>query len=804
MRHYHRIAGGRYALLLLLCICTLHDAQVQSHVHLDAPALSRLLLNEATLPGDGLSARTYAADKILSQDLHELAVREVFEFADWDAARRFVRTLVPTGTSEGVVLSLMSWLRKVTFPREARTVADGLNFAERTSLSTPSCSPRGSGGSTLDGPCFQQSDISESSGRALSSAVSEAAAAAAVAGRPRSEREKKLREFLFQDYDMETHPSNNVVQIGINFFKITELDLRSSILRLPVWFRLQWVDSRLKYNASLWGVNQLFVHADSNSLEDTKVWVPDIEMYNTEEGIGTSLAWKQAALYPDGSLFWSRPGVIKPLCKFKGLGRFPLDELACVIEFGAWALDKGAQDLVLRTVDGGYTFSGKDEDDAKVKSTSETSGSTYQIYTIKSVSAKRKEVFYDCCIHPFVNILYTVQIQRGAAFYVMKLIVPQIAMAALSVITYFMDAAIGERLGFGITLVLAVIATDIVATDFMPVCDEVLLMNYVNWSSLLFCIIALFESGVVLSIYYLELLDFQQVLPRCLRRKSFRTKDTQLGEMLAGMTSALRRLSSENPILRRMSTGGVSVVPQEQATDGSEPPPLGFGVAVSEPASPLYDAKSPFYADPLSPRARSASEDGVIPFPPSPLSSCRPPPSSSGEGDAVRDRSTSNVTLQTFRKALEKNGAGHRQGIRLRTQLYREAFYILDDDFSGKLEKKEVDDFGRYMLADDWTPDLLDEFMRHADLDHSGGLSFAEFCRFCEGSILSTDESKEVEYVSEMVKGFMSLTSTRREMVKQKWQSIANSIDKVFRVLIPSCMLVTYVLLFSLLPLQND
>merc|ERR1719409_398031 len=77
---------------------------------------------------------------------------------------------------------------------------------------------------------------------------------------------------------------------------------------------------------------------------------------------------------------------------------------------------------------------------------------------------------------------------------------------------------------------------------------------------------------------------------------------------------------------------------------------------------------------------------------------------------------------------------------RRRLQYYREAFYILDDDLSGVLEKDEIDYFGRFMVGSDWSADLLEEFMAIADKDNSGGLALEEFTVFCEYCI--TDQSE--------------------------------------------------------------
>ena len=51
-----------------------------------------------------------------------------------------------------------------------------------------------------------------------------------------------------------------------------------------------------------------------------------------------SLTDAYARLTPTtGRIYWSRPGHLKPVCKFKGLQHFPYDELECSIEIGSWS-----------------------------------------------------------------------------------------------------------------------------------------------------------------------------------------------------------------------------------------------------------------------------------------------------------------------------------------------------------------------------------------------------------------------------------------------------------------------------------
>ena len=70
--------------------------------------------------------------------------------------------------------------------------------------------------------------------------------------------------------------------------------------------------------------------------------------------------------------------------------------------------------------------------------------------------------------------------------------------------------------------------------------------------------------------------------------------------------------------------------------------------------------------------------------------------------------------------ASTANDIDSKFGYRLRAQLYRQAFYVLDENLSTGLEVSEVSNFGRFMFGDDWNEQALEEFMAEADTDKQG------------------------------------------------------------------------------------
>ena len=71
--------------------------------------------------------------------------------------------------------------------------------------------------------------------------------------------------------------------MGIMFFKIHSLDLKSSSLYLSIWQRQEWNDVRLKWHARCYGdLSSVGFIAKTGDLEQAQIWTPDIELYNNE------------------------------------------------------------------------------------------------------------------------------------------------------------------------------------------------------------------------------------------------------------------------------------------------------------------------------------------------------------------------------------------------------------------------------------------------------------------------------------------------------------------------------------------
>ena len=131
-----------------------------------------------------------------------------------------------------------------------------------------------------------------------------------------------------------THPSPNAggtdVQVQLRVFKVDSLDQSAGHLKMKCWFRLWWHDLRLSWNpADFGGITEIQVK------DDGTVWLPDVQPYNSLEGIASTFDSSLIRLRSSGELMWSRPGLLELMCKFSGKAAWSDAPALAVPELGA-------------------------------------------------------------------------------------------------------------------------------------------------------------------------------------------------------------------------------------------------------------------------------------------------------------------------------------------------------------------------------------------------------------------------------------------------------------------------------------
>ena len=284
------------------------------------------------------------------------------------------------------------------------------------------------------------------------------------------------------------------VKLQLRFFKLESVAPSHGNMRLKVWLRMAWKDERLSWDPSHHGgIKELRFHASSFSDPETSdIWLPDITAYNGLQGFMHTFDPALATVQHDGSVYWSRPGMLDVMCRFSGLASFPYGNLSCPIELGGWALSGAFQGI--EAMESGCS---------ELVFTEETSLASYTEYAISRVECSTVLYKYPCCPNePWPVMKFRVHLQRTAFYYLTMTLLPICLFTFMSFAVFFMSFQVGERLGFGVTLCLVSEVSKTIFSAYIPVCGELLWIELYLNVNLAFTGFALLESCIVLGIAY--------------------------------------------------------------------------------------------------------------------------------------------------------------------------------------------------------------------------------------------------------------------------------------------------------------
>merc|ERR1712054_472920 len=92
-------------------------------------------------------------------------------------------------------------------------------------------------------------------------------------------------------------------------------------------------------------------------------------------------------------------------------------------------------------------------------------------------------------------LTWRIYLKRPVITYVLKIEVPSILLTMLSFAVFWLDAThVGERLGYGVTIILAVQVSAVVTSDLLPLSGEILWMELLDLMNFLFCVLSLLMS----------------------------------------------------------------------------------------------------------------------------------------------------------------------------------------------------------------------------------------------------------------------------------------------------------------------
>ncbi|XP_046373184.2 neuronal acetylcholine receptor subunit alpha-10-like [Haliotis rufescens] len=258
-----------------------------------------------------------------------------------------------------------------------------------------------------------------------------------------------LMDKLFANYISYARPNCGTdapieLKIGIAIRQVIELDEPHQILTANAWIRLNWYDCQMTWNATEYGgISQLI-------LPYTKVWTPDITLYDNADDELVGLKDYRPTFNSDGSASYNFPTIITSLCKVD-VTYFPFDRQSCALRFGSWAFN-------------GFQINSTNRDSAGDMSSFKVNSE----WDLVSVPVERHELYYGCCPEPYPDVTFYVNLRRKPFFYLLNLLFPCILISAVALLGFILPPDAGEKVSLEITVLLSLSVFMLVVSDTLP------------------------------------------------------------------------------------------------------------------------------------------------------------------------------------------------------------------------------------------------------------------------------------------------------------------------------------------------
>ncbi|KAL3841423.1 hypothetical protein ACJMK2_019575 [Sinanodonta woodiana] len=204
----------------------------------------------------------------------------------------------------------------------------------------------------------------------------------------------KLLYKLMKNYQKVLPPSGHengtvVVEHGLSVLHLTGLSVTDLSLTIHVWLHMSWADDRLSWSPEDYdGIGKL-------KLPVSSIWIPDIVLYNSASKYNAYPENGLATINSNGQVSLIQPDMLTTYCD-RNTGVFG-QPLLCRLKFGSWVRDGSEMDIVLR--DNGNVDLNNYED-------------INLGWTLQGAIGTRNIVIYQCCPEPYVDVTYTLKLQR--------------------------------------------------------------------------------------------------------------------------------------------------------------------------------------------------------------------------------------------------------------------------------------------------------------------------------------------------------------------------------------------------------
>lgn len=294
--------------------------------------------------------------------------------------------------------------------------------------------------------------------------------------------EYQLRKALFQTYDHMVRPVlewSQVVNVSfeLEFKALIEVDNKAQAITTETVVTQIWQNPFLQWNSSHYGnITHIFV-------EPKTIWVPDVVLENNADGLVFQAGHLEkfrtyVKVEYNGLNTWVSPETFQSSCDLD-VEYFPFDKQKCSMVFRSLTADHTLMNISTQTI--------KSNDPHKDLKLNESNGYwVLRSIEIKKVNSQKSQ-------GEFSEVVVSFYIGRRPMYFVLFSIVPCMIIGMLTLVSFFIPAESGERIGLCATILLAVSVYLLVVTEQLPEQSETLPLIGVYYT------VVMFEIGLALA-----------------------------------------------------------------------------------------------------------------------------------------------------------------------------------------------------------------------------------------------------------------------------------------------------------------
>ncbi|XP_063720281.1 neuronal acetylcholine receptor subunit alpha-9-like [Symsagittifera roscoffensis] len=297
--------------------------------------------------------------------------------------------------------------------------------------------------------------------------------------------EKQVSDVLFEDYINTERPVKNksqvvTVNVRLSLNQIMDLNIIQQALTAIYSCELSWTDEFLRWNPAEFG-NVTRIRADKS-----KIWLPDINVFQRINWVDVK-SLEQVLTNPklrsDGRVTMQQPLYLKSACSVN-VKYFPFDSHVCKISVGSWSYPPTEVDVRPGFYANGiFNYMNNMEWDL-------------QKYTVRYNMAQEP-------MGNYTELIFSLQLNRRPSFMLLNTVLPTSFTSCLTLINFLMPCESGEKMGYGITLFLALCVNLLAISGMLPHTGEELpiiqgfLVVWISMSAL-----SLVSTMLVLRLYH--------------------------------------------------------------------------------------------------------------------------------------------------------------------------------------------------------------------------------------------------------------------------------------------------------------